>query len=79
MLIIREVFLFVNHFFQWARAGAYIKPLLVQCANAAVRDKTCTVFKARYESIKKRRGHKRAIIAVTVVSRSLCKLKKINL
>jgi transposase len=47
-----------------SRAGVYIKPLLIQCANAAVRDKTCTVFKVRYESIKRRRGHKRAIIAV---------------
>ncbi|MHB1126742.1 MAG: IS110 family RNA-guided transposase [Bacillota bacterium] len=47
-----------------SRAGAYIKPLLVQCANAAIRDKSCTVFKIRYEAIKKRRGHKRAIIAI---------------
>ncbi|AUS97322.1 IS110 family transposase [Clostridium thermosuccinogenes] len=46
-----------------SRAGVYIKPLLVQCANAAVKDKSCTVFKNRYETIKKRRGHKRAIIA----------------
>ncbi len=46
-----------------SRAGVYIKPLLVQCANAAVKDKSCTVFKNRYEAIKKRRGHKRAIIA----------------
>jgi len=47
-----------------SRAGVYVKPLLVQCANAAVRDKSCPVFKNRYEKIKKRRGHKRAIIAV---------------
>lgn len=47
-----------------SRAGVYIKPLLVQCANAAIKDKSCTVFKNRYEAIKKRRGHKRAIIAV---------------
>ncbi len=47
-----------------SRAGAYIKPLLVQCANAAIKDKSCTVFKNRYEAIKKRRGHKRAIIAI---------------
>lgn len=47
-----------------SRAGAYLKPLLVQCANAAIKDKSCPYFKHRYESIKKRRGHKRAIIAI---------------
>ena len=47
-----------------SRAGAYIKPLLVQCANNAIRDKSCEYFKLRYEAIKKRRGHKRAIIAI---------------
>lgn len=47
-----------------SRAGAYLKPVLVQCANAAIRDKSCPYFKHRYESIKKRRGHKRAIIAI---------------
>jgi len=47
-----------------SRAGAYIKPLLVQCANAAIRDKKCDVFRRRYDKIKKRRGHKRAIIAI---------------
>lgn len=47
-----------------SRAGAYIKPLLVQCANAAIRDKKFPYFKIRYEAIKKRRGHKRAIIAI---------------
>jgi transposase len=47
-----------------SRAGVYLKPLLVQCANAAIKDKSCLYFKHRYESIKKRRGHKRAIIAI---------------
>lgn len=47
-----------------SRAGAYIKPLLVQCANAAIKDKECPVFRLRYEKIKRRRGHKKAIIAV---------------
>ena len=47
-----------------SRAGVYIKPLLVQCANNAIKDKTCEYFKLRYEAIKKRRGHKRAIIAI---------------
>lgn len=47
-----------------SRAGVYIKPLLVQCANNAIKDKSCEYFKLRYEAIKKRRGHKRAIIAI---------------
>ena len=47
-----------------SRAGVYIKPLLVQCANAAIKSKKCTYFKIRYEQIKKRRGHKKAIIAI---------------
>jgi transposase len=47
-----------------SRAGAYLKPLLVQIANAAVRSDKHPEFKNRYISIKKRRGHKRAIIAI---------------
>ena len=46
------------------KAGIYIKPLLVQCALCAIRDKSCPYIKARYESIKRRRGHKKAIIAI---------------
>lgn len=46
------------------RAGVYLKPILVQCANNAIRSKSCPYFKLRYDSIKKRRGHKRAIIAI---------------
>ncbi len=47
-----------------SRAGVYIKPLLVQCANAAIKSKECPYFKVRYDQIKKRRGHKKAIIAI---------------
>lgn len=47
-----------------SRAGVYIKPLLVQCANAAIKSKKCTYFKVRYDQIKKRRGHKKAIVAI---------------
>lgn len=46
------------------KAGQYIKPLLVECALNAIKDKSCPYIKARYESIKKRRGHKKAIIAI---------------
>ena len=46
------------------KAGQYIKPLLVECALNAIRDKSCPYIKARYESLKRRRGHKKAIIAI---------------
>ncbi len=46
------------------RAGAYIKPLLVQCANAAVKSNKQPEIKNRYLKLKKRRGHKKAVIAV---------------
>ena len=47
-----------------SRAGVYIKPLLVQCANAAVKSNKHPEIKNRYQAIKKRRGHKKAIIAI---------------
>ena len=49
------------------KAGIYIKPLLVQCALCAIRDKSCPYIKARYESLKRRRGHKKAIIAIAIL------------
>ena len=47
-----------------SRAGAYIKPLLVQCANAAIKSNKHPEIKTRYLSLKKRRGHKKAILAI---------------
>ncbi len=47
-----------------SRAGVYIKPLLVQCANAAIKAKKNPEIANRYNAIKKRRGHKKAIIAI---------------
>jgi len=47
-----------------SRAGAYIKPLLVQVANAVVKSDKYPEFKERYRRLKARRGHKKAIIAV---------------
>lgn len=47
------------------RAGAYIKPLLVQCANSAIRSKANPEVRNRYLALKKRRGHKKAIIAIS--------------
>ena len=46
------------------RAGAYIKPLLVQCSLAAIKSKKHPEIKDRYTMLKKRRGHKKAIIAI---------------
>ena len=46
------------------RAGVYLKPALVQCAHAAVKSSKSPYYKKKYESLVKRRGKKRAIIAV---------------
>lgn len=47
-----------------SRAGCYLKPLLVQCAIAVVKSEKHPEIRNRYLKIKKRRGHKRAIIAI---------------
>lgn len=47
-----------------SKAGCYLKPLLVQCANAAVRGEKHPEIRNRYLRLKKRRGHKKAIIAI---------------
>lgn len=47
-----------------SRAGHYLKPLLVQLANALLRSKEHPEFKNRYRRIKITRGHKKAIIAL---------------
>ena len=47
-----------------SRAGTYLKPLLVQVANAIIRSKSHPEFGERYRRIKARRGHKKAIIAI---------------
>lgn len=47
-----------------SRAGVYLKPALVQAAHAAVKDKRSPYYALKYERIAKRRGKKRAIIAI---------------
>lgn len=47
-----------------SRAGVYLKPALVQVAHAAVKDKDHPYYAIKYEKIVKRRGKKRAIIAI---------------
>ena len=47
------------------RAGVYLKPALVEAAHAAVKaTEKSPYFKIKYEKIMKRRGKKRAIIAI---------------
>ena len=41
-----------------------IKPLLVQCALSAIKDNSCPYIRARYQDLKSRRDHKKAIIAI---------------
>lgn len=48
-----------------SRAGVYLKPALVEAAHAAVKaSEKSLYFKVKYERIMKRRGKKRAIIAI---------------
>lgn len=47
-----------------SRAGAYLKPILVQVANAVVKSDKFPECKERYRRLKARRGHKKAIIAI---------------
>ncbi len=47
-----------------SRAGAYLKPLLVQVANSVVKSDKYPECKERYRRLKARRGHKKAIIAI---------------
>lgn len=46
------------------RAGVYLKPALVQVAHASVKSNNSPYYKNKYERICKRRGKKRAIIAI---------------
>lgn len=48
------------------RAGVYLKLALVQCAHAAVKSNQSSYYKTKYERICKRRGKKRAIIAIAI-------------
>jgi hypothetical protein len=47
-----------------SRAGVYLKPALVQVAHAAVTVKDSPYYRNKYERISKRRGKKRAIVAI---------------
>ena len=47
-----------------SHAGVYLKPLLVQVALNSIRDTSNNYFTLKYNILKKRRGHKKAIIAI---------------
>lgn len=66
-----------------SRAGCYLKPLLVQVANALIKSKKHPEFKERYHRIKSHRGHKKAVIAIckmllTAIWNMLSKLEPYN-
>ena len=68
-----------------SKAGSYLKPLLVQIANALVNPRTqkAPEIKNRYRRIKSHRGHNKAIIAIcrmllTAIWNIMTKLEKYN-
>lgn len=46
------------------RAGQFLKPVLAQCALAAIKCVRDDYFAIKYRRISKRRGHKKAIVAI---------------
>lgn len=51
-------------FARYTKAGQYLKPLLIQCVFAAVKSRKELYFMVRYQHFAKRRGKKKAIIAI---------------
>lgn len=47
-----------------SRAGVYLKPALIEVAHSAVKDKTNDYYAKKFNVISKRRGKKRAYIAI---------------
>ena len=47
-----------------ASAGSYLKPILIQVANALIKSSKHPEFSERYRRIKSHRGHKKAMIAL---------------
>jgi len=48
-----------------SRAGTYLKPLLVQFSTAVSKSEKHPEIRNRYLALKKRRGHKKAVIAIS--------------
>ncbi len=49
---------------RYSKAGQYLKPLLIQCALAAVKSKKNPYYAIKYKRLAKRRGRKKAVIAI---------------
>ena len=47
-----------------SKTGQYLKPLLIQCALAAVKSRKNPYYAIKYNRLAKRRGRKKAIIAI---------------
>ena len=47
-----------------SKGGRYLKPFLVQIANAVVKSDKHSELRNKYLKLKKRRGHRKAIIAI---------------
>lgn len=47
-----------------SHGGNNIKPILIQSALTIIRSKNCEYFKNKYEDLKRKKGHKKAIIAI---------------
>ena len=47
-----------------ARASVYLKPVLIEVAHAAIKATESPYYRIKYEKIAKRRGKKRAVIAI---------------
>ncbi len=47
-----------------SRAGVYLKPALIECALAAIRSNEQSYYRDKYQRIMKRRGKKRANVAI---------------
>ncbi|MEY8353503.1 transposase [Lachnospiraceae bacterium 54-53] len=69
-----------------SRAGCYLKPLLVQIANALIKSKKHPEFKERYHRIKTRRGHKKGkqefnptVACCTSQAQSICDMVSSNI
>ena len=53
-----------KHSTRIGKGNKWLKPVIVQCANAAIKDKSHPEMREKYLALKKRRGHGKAIIAI---------------
>ena len=47
------------------KGNSWLKPVIVQCANAAIKSKKHPEIREKYLALKKRRGHAKAIVAIS--------------